>query len=103
MDAQETGGPESIRDKGAGGGARLAAELIMGRSQTETELTGQATTMMGRQVAKLIPPEAYQAFCAGWQAGIRRRATQPLTSAVIEDIAALLESASAISGVTRPE
>ncbi|MFC8797035.1 hypothetical protein ACFT2C_04835 [Promicromonospora sp. NPDC057138] len=82
---------------------RIASEIVpmrSSRSAPNIELTRRPCPT-AESVARVVPECAYQAFQAGWRAGSQHRATQPMTSAVAEDIAALLDSPSVVNAVIR--
>lgn len=45
----------------------------------------------------------YEAFRVGWRDGEMHRATQPIASEVIEDLALLLDSSNLVEQITPPE
>ncbi|GAA1546422.1 hypothetical protein [Brevibacterium picturae] len=55
------------------------------------------------EVGQVVAKPAYAAFAAGWRAGMVRRATQPASQDVIEQVATMLEAASVADALTRPE
>ena len=83
---------------------------VPARPEVDTDHTARQTDIVrGTQepcppppcVASITHASDYQAFCAGWRSGTQRRATEPMASAVIEDVAELLESASRMNRVSR--
>jgi len=54
-------------------------------------------------VGQVVAEPAYVAFAAGWRAGTARRATQPASQDVIEQVATMLDAASVADALTRPE
>lgn len=55
------------------------------------------------EVSEIVPEAAYGAFVAGWCAGTARRTTQPVSQDVIEQVAMMLDAASVVDALTRPE
>ncbi|WP_279106097.1 hypothetical protein [Gordonia paraffinivorans] len=55
------------------------------------------------EVDEVVVEPAYAAFAAGWRAGTLRRATQPASKDVIEQVATMLDAASVADALTRPE
>ncbi|GAB2993231.1 hypothetical protein [Actinotalea caeni] len=51
----------------------------------------------------LVSPSVYHAFVAGWHAGMIRRATQPASEEVIEEVATMLDAVNVVDALTRPE
>jgi len=55
------------------------------------------------EVGQVVAEPAYAAFAAGWRAGTVRRATQPASRDVIEQVATMLDAANVADALTRPE
>lgn len=54
-------------------------------------------------VRGMIRPSDYEAFRVGWRDGEVHRATDPIASEVIEDLALLLDSSTLVERITPPE
>jgi hypothetical protein len=55
------------------------------------------------EATQVVSEPSYGAFAAGWCAGTHRRATQPASQDVIEQIATMLDAALVSDALTRPE